>query len=353
MKFFRKIFPAFILAVFFVAGTTHTVLAQSANSSDLSSVISSAFSGVSFTPNVFLDVSPQYPEAHQQVTVTLRAALSGVDSSNIAWYVNGKLKQQGLGSKIFTFTTGNTGEIETVEVDLQTTAYGMIKKSITINPGSLDILWEAQTYTPPFYLGKALPTSQAPIKFVAIPHAKSASGSAINPDSLTYAWYQNYTKSYEESGYGLESATFSGNYSGNSDSIKVEATDRSGATFSKQITINIVNPEIVFYPKDPNLGILYHKAVTNNSSWSGNGLGIIAEPYFFAFDDKNNNPGRYVWQVNYQTIDITGDKSAIFLGFPKGGTGNASFSLAISNPVYLLERANSTVAIHFSNTQSE
>jgi len=45
-----------------------------------------------------------------------------------------------------------------------------IDKEIVIEPAQLDILWEStDSYVPPFYEGKALPSIESTIKVVALP----------------------------------------------------------------------------------------------------------------------------------------------------------------------------------------
>jgi hypothetical protein len=302
-----------------------------------------------YEPNLYIDLTPQSPGALQTVNINLRSYGVDVHSDNIMWYVDGSLREQGKGDFTFKVKTGSIGTKTVLKVVVTDPTYGNVSKTITINPGSIDILWQADTYTPPFYRGKALPTSQSDITFVAIPHTKSYSQNE-SPKNLTYTWYQSYNKVPDVSGYGKESASLTANYAGNNTDIKVDVSDpASGTTFSGQISVKIVNPLIVFYPQNDQLGTLYQSAMVTNPTINQQSLGVVAEPYFFSFNDINNNNAIYSWSVNNKKVATNNNKSQILLKFPSKGSGKATVGLHIEDPSikYILQRADNSFSLTF------
>jgi len=82
----------------------------------------------------------------------------------------------------------------------------------------VDILWQGETYTPPFYKGRALWSSQSRITFLAIPH-----GAGIgNPANLTYRWTQNGTVLGNINGIGKNTLSFTDSVLSKPQTIKID-----------------------------------------------------------------------------------------------------------------------------------
>ena len=56
----------------------------------------------------------------------------------------------------FTFTAGSLGKTQKVTVNGVENDGTSITQSISVMPASIDLIWQAHSYTPPFYKGKAL-----------------------------------------------------------------------------------------------------------------------------------------------------------------------------------------------------
>src|SRR3990167_10337236 len=68
----------------------------------------------------------------------------------------------------------------------------------------VDLLWQGNSYVPPFYEGRTLWSSQSRITFLAIPH-----GAGIgNPANLTYKWTKNGTVLGNINGVGKNTLSF-------------------------------------------------------------------------------------------------------------------------------------------------
>ena len=127
--------------------------------------------------SVAIEVIPEVPGPFERATLVLTSYAADLDRSLVVWSVNGKEIQRGIGKKSFSFILGGVGSVSVVRVDVQTSTLGTITNTLTFNPGYVDILWEASdSYVPPFYKGKALPSSQANMRLTAVPTMLSANG---------------------------------------------------------------------------------------------------------------------------------------------------------------------------------
>src|SRR3990167_742525 len=81
---------------------------------------------------------------------------------------------------------------------------------------SVDILWQGDTYTPPFYKGKSLWSNQSRITFVAIPQGLG------NPASLNYKWTKNGTVLGNINGIGKNTLSFTDSILSRPQTIRVD-----------------------------------------------------------------------------------------------------------------------------------
>src|SRR3989344_2819964 len=81
---------------------------------------------------------------------------------------------------------------------------------------SVDILWQGEVYTPPFYQGKTFWSKQSRIPLVAIPQSLG------NPANLTYKWTKNGTVLGNVNGVGKNSIYFVDSILSKGKTIEVE-----------------------------------------------------------------------------------------------------------------------------------
>jgi len=106
-----------------------------------------------------LDVRPQAPRPGDTVSITAQSFSADVNRSNFTWSVNGKVIKRGLGENKIEFRTGEAGSVSVVRVIVETPTLGTLSSELTLRPARVNLIWEADSYTPPFYQGKALPSS--------------------------------------------------------------------------------------------------------------------------------------------------------------------------------------------------
>lgn len=252
--------------------------------------------------DVSVGLSPENPRPLQPVTATIETYAFNLDTSNTRWFVNNQLAQEGKGLKTLTFQVGNLGQQTNLRIVIDSPS-GQIVKNIPIIPSNVSIIWEADTYTPPFFKGKALFSHQSVIKFLAQPELV-VSGRTLNPSTLTYTWTKDGTVLGSQSGYGKQTLTLVGSIISRSMRIMVEVRDpTTGISGSHVVTVNPVDPEISLYKVDPLYGVQYNTSIKNKISLTAKEVTLEAVPYFFSA------PGgvlysnlSYNWNINGITI---------------------------------------------------
>lgn len=158
--------------------------------------------------------------------------------------------------------------------------------------------WSTDTYTPPYYLGKALPTTNSFITVTANPVSKTS----INPELLIYNWLLNGHWLRQSSGQGKMSLTFLADGPINqSYEINVRILDQKGNFISqKTIFIKLVSPEIILYPKEKTLLTSFNQSVEKLNLTSQQEVNLIALPYFFNIDKITDL--NFVWQLDTQRL---------------------------------------------------
>src|ERR1035437_8597866 len=173
--------------------------------------------------SILVNVAPENPTPNENVSITLSSYASNLDSVLISWSVDGKTVLSGIGKKSFSLNAPAAGG-ETNVVASISLPDGAIDTRIIIRPAVMILLWQANdSYVPPFYRGKALPTPDSEIKVVAMPEIKSGS-SLVDPTNMTYAWKQDYNNMQDASGYGKNSFSYVNDYLESSSNISVVAS---------------------------------------------------------------------------------------------------------------------------------
>lgn len=296
---------------------------------------------------------PQFPEAYEKVELNLTSFSFDLDRASIFWSINGNLSQEGVGKKRFTFTTGALGSLSTITVSIQTALGQQITKNVVIQPQSVDLLSNAFTYTPPFYRGKALPSSNSFTIVTAMPEFTTRSGVKLDPKNLVYTWEEGGVVLGNLSGFGkqsvvIENATIP--RLTKNVAVTISSFDNS-IQMRRSINITTYAPTVVLYEKHPLSGILYENALNGNVTFSEKELEVRAEPYFFSLDDVNSDKLRYLWRINGRDISVPLNEQRNEMIFRQEGeeSGTAEISLFVSNGNLskILQEARNKVFIMF------
>src|SRR3989344_6530597 len=158
-----------------------------------------------FGGNITLTVTPEFPRANEEVTVSARGFSIDLDRAEVSWTLNGKLEKKAVGGTIFSFRTESLGKTSALMVTVKSLSQGSFKETLTIRPAEVDVLWEALTYTPPFYKGKRMLSSSGTITVTAMPSFVVASGKTLDSAALVYSWEQDGKNLLSQSGFGKQS----------------------------------------------------------------------------------------------------------------------------------------------------
>lgn len=300
--------------------------------------------------DVFIELSPENPGPYQEITLRTTSDYIDLNRYNASWYVDGRRVATGIGQRTATIKTRGYGQRTNVIILIQLPDT-LIKKTFTIEPQDMTIMWEAiDSYVPPFYEGKKLLAREGTIKTVAIPNFKTSNGRPFKPEEGVYRWSRNGNVISTATGYGKASFTFKNNKIRANEIVTVTASDLAGNYETTQsMTVPTFNPKILFYEKNPRTGLVSPFSITN-LSLVGNQTVIQAEPFFFSLVNKNLNGLQFNWAMNNTPINLadTNNKQLITLENP-GGKGTALLTLGISNPISIFQSAASRLPISLNN----
>ena len=278
--------------------------------------------------NVFSSINPRNPGSFETVTVKLTSFSIDLDRANISWELNGEVLAENIGQTNFSFQTGAVGKEMILRINIIGNNEQFVQKTITINPAEVDILWEAETYVPPFYRGKALPTPGSTIKIVAFPNM-IVQNQKIPSSELFFRWQENFANTKQEYGKPWMITTAS-NLFGEKE-ISVEISDLNKTAVAKNLfNLNSISPTVLFYEKHPLEKYRFTKSIPESFSLLAQEITLRAEPFFFDLNavDKIN----YEWGIN-DTISTTfADEKEIVLRKNNGSKGEASVFVTVSTP---------------------
>ncbi len=293
-------------------------------------------------------MKPENPAPLQTVTLTLESYTYDLDRSKITWSVDGQNKTTDLGLREFTVQAGKNGHMTTVKAQVQTQQDGTVETEISFIPSAVDLIYESQSYTPPFYKGRSLNPNQGKVLVAAIPELIKTTGEKISSKSIIYSWKKNGTIDQSASGMGKDTFTFTGSVPIRDSVVEVTASSLDGTlTASKEITITNVDPKIIFYEDSPVYGIMMNKAIKSTVKMLTDEFSIFTAPYFFSTGYANTQDLDYTWSMNGKDIDSQDPKNSFTARVDKAGSGTANISLKISNNLRIFQIATNSYSINF------
>ncbi len=292
------------------------------------------------------ELIPSYPAPYQNVYINLSLYTNDLNSAKIVWLKDGKVDQEGIGLTRYSFRTGKVGEEIRIEVVIVLNNGVSFNKNFTINPASVDIAWEADSYTPPFYQGKALHPRQGRFKLVATPEFYK-NNKRIAPENLVYNWSLGEDALEGQSGYGKKTVIVDGNLLGDTERIYLLVTDpNNNISAESYLDITPTEPEILFYENNSYYGYLSDNALTKTIDLSSSEIQIVLEPYFIT---RDGNLLEYKWRLNGRNAsELNNSRSAVFRK-PEGEEGESLIRVNINNLQKILQFADESLKIRFTN----
>ena len=298
--------------------------------------------------DVSIDMSPENPTPNENTTVTLSSYTYDLNSVLISWSIDGKKISSGIGQKTFSLNApASLGKEESVIATISLPD-GDLKETISIEPSIMTMLWQANdSYVPPFYEGKALPSAASEIKIVAMPEIKDGS-SLVDPKNMTYSWQLNETNDEDNSGYGKNYYTYVSDYLDGLDNttVTVQTLDQKYST-SGSLDVKTIDPKIDFYINDPSLGTLWEQALSDGYTVVGNQT-IQAAPYFISPKDLHIPVLTFSWSVNDQPVSVPVYTENLFPVIAQVGTsGTSKISLEVDNVHSLTDTVSKDLNVQF------
>lgn len=293
-------------------------------------------------------IRPEYPKANELVEIGIRSSAVDLNVAHISWRVNGEVRREGIGERSFSFITGPIGSVSRVIATITPYDKAAFSREFVFRPAEVDLVWEAYTYTPPFYKGKALFTGQSVVRFSALPRLSDENGNMIPASNLTYRWMVD-GKVLPSSGYGRSSVGVEGSRWGGSQEIQVEVTSRDGQIKGiGEITLTPEEPRIAIYENNPILGILWNRAVAENFILNSSEVSFLAVPYHF-ISSRLNQGTEFSWKMNGRTVPTEGSGNLITLRNDSRASGKTNVTLDITQEGKIFQSAETSFSILYEN----
>ena len=306
------------------------------------SVVSAASS------DILVNIAPPNPDPYEETIITLNSYAYNLDSVLISWSQNGKVALSGIGKKSFSVTAPAAGA-ETNIVAKISLPDGVVETKITIKPSVMVLLWQANdSYVPPFYRGKAMPSLGSEIKVVAMPEISALGSSESLSRSMTYYWKKDYTNNVDGSGYGKNFFIYTNDYLEDSDNINVVASTLD-QKYSSQASIDIgtTAPKILFYKNDSDFGTIWEQAIPDPYKIQ-TGETIEAVPYFISPKEIQTPTLVWKWFINDGLVNLQSfRKNLMPLQVEAGTHGTSKLRLEIESKDKIFQTASKEINIEF------
>ncbi|MBU6415066.1 hypothetical protein KGQ34_02405, partial [Patescibacteria group bacterium] len=300
------------------------------------------------TPNSFnLESSDDNPVPNENITVTLRSYSFDQSITRIRWSVNGATVQgPAIGLTSYSFTAGKIGSRYSIRATALLDDGTAAAQTIVLNVSDIQFYWWANTYTPKWYQGKALPVVGSPVYVYAIPEAAN-----VNPKTAIYKWSMNDSVLPASSGQGKSVFQFTPQFSGVSERITVSIKNTAGESIGeKTISITPTVPQVNVYALKPLEGIAFNQTGNAFGSKPEEFADFIAEPFYFGV--KTISDLMVTWSFNNQPVTQTPARPNIFgIQAPKGFISDQFVSVQISNPKQKNESAAQSFTVNYNRTQ--
>lgn len=295
-------------------------------------------------------VSPQAPGPNETIHVSVESYLSDLNKATITWSLNGRIATQGIGKTSFSFQNGPSGKTTNLVVSILTNKNESVVREFSWTPVGITLFWEADTYTPPFYRGKPLLSPQASVKLIATPNSLDPQ-KTLSAGNLVYLWEKGGVAIQGSSGYGKNYLTLVGPKPYDDTSIKVRVSSIDDTIMSEASTyLPLTNPFILFYDKNPLLGVLYNHPLGTTLNLTKKEFSINAEPYFFS-NEKGVAPSlKYTWSVNGK--EVQNDGRNITLRNESSAKGSSQVSLAMRGLKQTFQTGSKSLRVNFTEATS-
>lgn len=294
------------------------------------------------TPEIGIELQPEFPKPGEQVTATLNDYSGGVYGSEITWYFNGQEIPDAANKRNALITAGAAGSQQVVEVVLDTPTGGTRILRSVVRPSYLDIILEPQTRVPDFYLGRGLPSIGSVVNATAL-----VTTDRVRMTDLVYTWRVNNKV--------LEGGPLRGGYKvsfetpmGEDMVLSLQVTEPNGTVIARRaILIPSVTPTISFYEVSSLYGINQRPISLTGLILSADSTTVRAEPY--NLDTRvYNNPDVKQWSVNGQDTQTSNGGNPYEITLRKNSNGGRdSIEFHVRDRSQVLQGSKSSFQVNY------
>lgn len=294
---------------------------------------------------ILTTLTPKTPTAGEPLNIRVKSFILDLDSMTITWYVNKEFIKTGLGETSLQTTTSALGSPMVVDLVILRGDGVRFDKTIKITPIEVDVFWEADTYTPPFYKGKALPTFKSDIRLIALPRTKT---SRESPVSYEYEWIADHTKTVAV-GLGRNSIITPGTWPRSSQilSVSVKSPTDDSIVGRKDLSIDIIDPEVHFYEYSQLFGIRMNRALVKSYTTNEESIQIRAVPFFSSTKDYARGSLIFSWYLNNRPSATPSQPDLVLLTRNSDEAQNVTMTLDVQNPDKILQVGHGGLNILF------
>lgn len=292
---------------------------------------------------------PRIPIPNQPVSIRVTSFLTNLNAAQITWTQDGNQLNSGRGVVSNTVTAPASGQSSVVRITITKEGGGTITQTISLNPADVDLIYEAYTYSHPFYKGKNIFSSESSVMFVAIPSFVGSQGQRIPDNELIYTWKINNAVQQNISGYGKNTFITKGALIERLSRITVDVSaPNSNLVATKTIQLKSQMPELVLYENNPLLGVVYEKAVQGSFLLERPQVDFEGVPYFFSAQTKDDFALRYKWSINGVPVQTKSqDENYMVLRNQKNEDGRAIIRAQLQHVDNLLQTNSVQIELNF------
>ena len=289
-----------------------------------------------FDTDLRLEMSPLHPRPGELVRINAHSTLIDLSLTALEWTENGKKIGGGISIADIEIKAGILGTETTVTVIVLEKGIERARESMRINPTELDLLWESDSYVPPFFRGRAIPSAGTNLYLQAIPRFKRTNGSFIPVSDIAFTWRRNGYILQKVSGRGAAKAALGSPSFLGADTISVEARSSDNLFEAvESVRIPSVEPRLVLYENHPLFGVMYHDAFLPQNYRGEVEMSLLAVPYFAEAEMDSDNRLIYEWKVNGNAIANNPERPNSITINASGSSGLALVELALSHATNL------------------
>ena len=294
---------------------------------------------------ISLNIAPYYPTPNSTVKANVKSQTSNLDKSMFTWTLDGVQIEKGIGIKEIEFKTKGLANTQRLYVRVDKIEGGVFEKTINVKTSEVDLYYEAQTYTPPFFKGKPQFSKQSAVRVIATPRAFDSAGRLIPAEEYVYKWSVNGTVMQDKSGYSRNVFEYSAPLFSKPVKFSVYVSSLTPGSYGENsITIVPQDAKALIYENNPIYGIIFENVVRGIKKLNRDEISFVAMPYYFS---KDTSYLKYGWEMNGVVIDENSNDRGVTFRQNEGVKGISNIAVNINNETSMFQMSSSDFSLEF------